>query len=202
MRVIRRCTRGEPPSECAGVAGEAPLGEHRERHGHLGALYSSDVGRTKLAVAFLVDGLRPGTACYLVAAPAARDDILAQLEASTPSLPTEIDAGRLVLSGCAGSARAQYEYFETSFIAATRAGAHSLRVVGDVWPLSESLTRNGLVEYEAGCDRFLAQRFPVVTLCQYDVRRFSSLDVFHALQGHKDTLRYPVERLLSDGGGA
>ena len=43
----------------------------------------------------------------------------------------------------------------------------------------------------------IARRFPLVTLCLYDVRRFSSLDAMRALQGHGDGLRYPVERLLA-----
>jgi excisionase family DNA binding protein len=164
---------------------------------HVASLYADNAGRAKQAVAFLADGLHPGTVCYLVTAPDARDDILTHLAYGRPSLEQDIADGRLVLSQHAASARAQYEYFETNFIAAARAGAHSLRVVGDMWAFAEMITRPELVEYEAGFDHLLAQRFPVVTLCQYDVRRFSSLDVFNALKGHKDTFRYPVERVVS-----
>jgi len=53
------------------------------------------------------------------------------------------------------------------------------------------------MEYEAGYDRILAKRFPLVTLCLYDVRRFESLEVLKALQGHTDMFRYPPERLLA-----
>jgi len=48
------------------------------------------------------------------------------------------------------------------------------------------MTRGQLVEYAAGYDKLVARRFPVVTLCQYDVRRFSSLEVVDALKAHGD----------------
>jgi transcriptional repressor of dcmA and dcmR len=185
--------RASPPQASYTIIGGIPV----PYGSHVAGLYADNAGRAKQAVAFLADGLHPGTVCYLVAAPAARDDILTHLAHGRPSLERDIDDGRLVLSEYAASARAQYEYFEANFIAATRAGVHSLRVVGDVWAFAEVITRPGLVEYEAGFDLFLAQRFPVVTLCQYDVRQFSSLDVFTALRAHKDTFRYPVERVVS-----
>src|SRR5690242_12315566 len=140
---------------------------------HLASLYADNAGRAKQAVAFLADGLRPGTVCYLVAPPDARDDILTRLAHGRPPLQREIDDGRLVPSDYAASARAQYEYFETNFIAAALRGVHSFRIVGDVWAFAEANTRPELVEYEAGFDQVLGRRFPVVTLCQYDVRRFS-----------------------------
>ena len=165
-------------------------------HGtHLAGLYATDTGRAKLAAGFLADGLHPGSACYLVGAPSVHREILTYMEQGRPSLRTEIDAGRLVLSEHAASAGAQLDYFETAFRAVTRAGAHSLRLVGDMWS-ARALARDGLVEFEAAFDDLVAPRFPVVALCQYDVRRFSSLEVFNALQGHKDTFRYPVERVL------
>ena len=163
---------------------------------HVVALYADDGGRTNLAAAFLADGLRPGTVCFLVTAPAARPDILAQLERACGSLDRDIDDGRLVLSEYASSVPAQYEYFEAQFVAATRAGAHSLRVVGDVTSFSAAVARREVLEYEAGFD-VVGRRFSVVTLCEYDVRRFSSLDLLNVLKLHEDTFRYPVDRLLA-----
>jgi hypothetical protein len=79
----------------------------------------------------------------------------------------------------------------------TADGARSLRLVGDVWGLAKKITRDELVEFEHGYDQIIARRFPVVTLCLYDVREFSSLDSMRALQGHGDGFRYPIERLLA-----
>jgi excisionase family DNA binding protein len=164
---------------------------------HLCGLYGSDAGRGILATAFLADGLGPGSVCYLVTEPGTRKAILGRLTGIRPSLREDVDAGRLVVSEYAASARAQWEYFEDQFLGATGAGAHSLRVVGDLRGLCKALSPRGLVEYEAGYQERLAQRFPVVTLCQYDVRVFSGLQILDALAGHADTFRYPPERVLA-----
>ncbi len=50
--------------------------------------------------------------------------------------------------------------------------------------------------FEALCERQLAKRYPVVTLCQYDAREFSGTGVLAALQNHPDTFRHPVARFL------
>jgi excisionase family DNA binding protein len=163
---------------------------------HVVALYADDGGRATLAAAFLADGLRPGTVCFLVTAPEARPHILTQLVRAWGPLEREIDDGRLVLSEYAASVPAQYEYFEARFVAAARAGARSFRVVGDVTAFAAAVARGEVLEYEVGFD-VVGRRFPVVTLCEYDVRRFSSLDLLNVLKLHEDTFRYPVDRLLA-----
>ena len=156
---------------------------------HLCGLYASDLSRINLAVAFLADGLHSGSVSYLAAAPDARDQILTHLERRRPSLHSHIDAGRLVLSEYAASPPAQLDYWETTLAVATRAGAHSLRVVGDVsGGLGPQVAPYELVEYELGYDR-LQQRFPVDTLCLYDVRRCSGIGVLDVLNCHKDVFR-------------
>lgn len=196
-----------PATAAAGAARSQPAGDGHTviagiplTHGsHLCGLYASGHGRMQQAVGFLADGLRPGSVCYLAAAPDVRDHILAHLKEGRPSLQTDIDAGRLVLSEYAPSADAQLDYWETNFTAATRAGAHSLRLVGDVsgGRLAKRGTVDHVVAYEEGYDRLLARRFPVVTLCQYDVRRLAGLDVLELLKCHQDMFRYPAARLLS-----
>jgi len=156
---------------------------------HMCGLYSSDLSRVDLAVGFLADGLHPGSVSYLAAAPEARDQILAHLKRRHESVHSDIDAGRLVLSEYAATPPAQLDYWETTFAAASRAGARSLRVVGDVsGGLGPQVAPHELVEYELGYDR-VQQRFPVDTLCLYDVRRSSGLDVLDVLKCHKDVLR-------------
>jgi transcriptional repressor of dcmA and dcmR len=164
---------------------------------HFVALYADEAGRANLAAAFLADGLHPGSVCYLVTTPEAQRDILRQLARGGASIEREIEDGRLVVSQHAASVRAQCEYFAAQFAAAARAGARSLRLVGDVSAFTAAVSRGELVELEAALDRLIARRFPVVTLCLYDVRRHSSVDVFNALKGHKDTFRPPVDRLLA-----
>jgi excisionase family DNA binding protein len=187
-------TRQEAPGFPAPDTG---IEEPRMAHGtHLCGLYGSDPGRANLAAAFLAGGLDPGSVSYLVATPRVRKAILARLERIRPSLAADIEAGRLVLTEHQASARAQLNYFEREFSQAMRAGAHSLRLVGDMWGMGRGVSPEALVEFEAGFDERIAPRFPVVSLCQYDARRFSSLAILDALRGHKDTFRYPIERLL------
>ena len=164
---------------------------------HFCGLYTNDDGRTSQAAGFLADGLHPGSVCFLVAQPAARDQVLDRLERGTGSVGLDIDAGRLVVGEYLESPQAMWESWESHFVAALRNGARSIRVVGDVWGCRDrGMTSAEVVEYEEGYDARLARRFPVVTLCQYDMRRFSSLDLFSALKGHRDMFRYPAERLL------
>ncbi len=152
-------------------------------------LYASDLSRVDLAVGFLADGLHPGSVSHLAAAPDARDQILAHLERRRPSLHAAMDEGRLVRSEYAASPPAQLDYWETTLAAATRAGAHSLRVVGDVsGGLGTRLAPHELLEYELGYDR-LQQRFRVDTLCLYDVRQSSGLGVLDVLKCHEHVLR-------------
>jgi transcriptional repressor of dcmA and dcmR len=165
---------------------------------HLCAFYESNAGRARLAVAFLADGLHPGSVCYLVASPEHQPQVLGQLENGHGSLDPELEAGRLVIAKYHSTAREQCQYWETKFVSAMRGGADSLRLVGDMTLcLDAGMCLDEVLKYEALYDRLIARRFPVVTLCLYDVRRFQSLEVVGALKGHADAFRYPVERLFA-----
>jgi hypothetical protein len=165
---------------------------------HLCALYGNDSGRVRLATAFLADGLWPKSVGYLVASPEARSQILNRFDGGRVAAQSESDSGGLIPSKYLGSPRAQWDYWETNFVDAMRAGAESLRVVGDMTScLDAGMTLDEVVEYETGYDRMIAPRYPVVTMCMYDVRQFESLEVVRALKGHADTFRYPAERLLA-----
>lgn len=163
---------------------------------HLCGFYSSDEGRVKLSVSFLSDGSGPGWVSFLLTEPAAQREVLDQLDRDQATVQRAVAAGRLVIAEYKTTGRAQVEYWESQFVAAIAAGAHSLRVVGDVWSLAKGVSREELLAYERGYDELLARRFPLVTLCLYDAREFSSLDALRALRGHGDAFRYPMERLL------
>jgi excisionase family DNA binding protein len=163
---------------------------------HLCGLYSTNEGRARLAVSFLAGGGVPGSVCYLVADGAVQQEILAQLGMDQAALQREIAAGRLVLVEHAETRQVQQKNFEELFVAAIAGGAHSLRLVGDVWGVAKRLTQDDLVEFEHAFDQ-MSRRFPLVSLCLYDVRQFSSLDTLRALRGHGDGFRYPVERWIA-----
>ena len=165
---------------------------------HRCGLYQSDQGGAAQAAAFLGEGLGPRTISYVVATPPARERILAQLESRGASRRADLQAGRFVLVDPAASASGQYAYFETAFTTALRGGAGALRLVGDMtWCLECGMTPDELVAFEAAYDRRFGHALPIIALCLYDVRRFSSLSLLEALRGHPDTFRYPVEQWIS-----
>jgi transcriptional repressor of dcmA and dcmR len=163
---------------------------------HLCGLYASEVGRLKQTISFLEDGLRPGTVCFYMSSPKLRADVLAQLEKSRPSLRADIAAARLVLAEYIPSPEGQLRYWDTQMRAALDAGAHSFRVIGDLRTFGPDGSDEGLSEYEAGYEELIAKRFPLVTLCQYDVRQFSGVTLFNTLRLHRDNFRYPSDRVL------
>ena len=187
---------GTPPSSSPHPAQKAIDGVSCALGAHLCGLYASEVGRIKQVVGFLEDGLRPGTVCLYVARDGSRADVLAHLEKTRPSLRTDIAAGRLILSDFRPTPRAQLEYFEATMRAAMRGGADTLRIVGDVCGLGPKTEDEGLLEFEAELEEVIAKRFPLVTLCQYDVHQFSGVTILNALKLHRDTFNYPVDRVL------
>lgn len=63
--------------------------------------------------------------------------------------------------------------------------------------MRRKVSEQKFADYEATYDQVIARRYPAVTLCAYDVRRFSGVGVLDALKAHRDTFRYPLERALA-----
>ena len=161
------------------------------RRTHLCGLYASERGRATLAARFLADGLGPGAVGYLVGPPSTRQTVLTELELAHPAVALHIAAGRLVLRDAG-----DLEFFEAACGEAARRGVRRMRLVGDmVWCLDQGMTRELIVAFEHTYDTVIAQRFPIESLCQYDLRRFSGPDVLAMLAVHPDTLRYPEAML-------
>jgi transcriptional repressor of dcmA and dcmR len=88
-------------------------------------------------------------------------------------------------------------WWEAKMLAAIRDGASSLRAVGDVWGIAEGVSPDELLAYETQYEQRIARKLPVVTLCQYDARRFSGLAVLDALKCHRDNFQCPPELVLA-----
>jgi transcriptional repressor of dcmA and dcmR len=171
-----------------------PARDHREggdelpfgHQSHRCAFYSSGDERVSQAADFLAEGLRLGNACFLAATTDVRFRIRDRLADHRRSLQTDIDAGRLVFSEYATSAVAQVAYWETMFVRATRSGARALRVVGDVTSarFTSAPTIEDAIAYEADYERSFVRRFPLTTLCQYDVRGLAGRDVLRLIECH------------------
>ena len=163
---------------------------------HLCGIYGSDAGRIALSVPFLLDGLREGSPCVLIATTRGQKQILKNLGDIHPGLSSDIKTGRITLGGYRKSAKAQWDLLIACLEKARSTGASSLRLCGDPTGLRALLSPKELVEFEVGVDDEVVAKFPVVILCLYDARQFTGIELLNALKTHSDTLRYPLNRAL------
>lgn len=160
---------------------------------HRCGMYRDAAARERLAADFLLEGLETGSTCFMVAAPAVRKRVLARVAEQRPGGLDDDARRRLVVGMYAADARAQLHFWESSFVAATRAGSPSLRVVGDVLGgRLRSVPLEDVLAYECEYQRSLSSRFPVTTLCLYDARLLSGVQATHVLDAHTDMLRAPL----------
>ncbi|MCG8357294.1 MAG: MEDS domain-containing protein [Kiloniellales bacterium] len=165
---------------------------------HICTLYENDLGRLKWSVPFLADGLRHGEGCFLIATEAVRDEILSHIGEAYDGLPQALDRGQLVLSDGIADGEAMCRFVEHSLVMATRSGLRSFRLLGDMtWCLHQGMNYDELIAYEVRYNYAVARQFPLVSVCQYDVRDFSGRAVLNALKCHEDTFNYPLSRFLA-----
>ncbi len=165
---------------------------------HVCAFYANDQGCTRQAARFIGNGLDAGSVCMLAAERRVRERVLARLARRRPALRSDLGAKRLLVSEYAETAVRQLKFWATAFEAATRDGARTLRVVGDV--SGGSLARAGdfdqVLEYEAAYEK-LSRRFPVTTACLYDARNHTGLETARLIQRHPDLFRRPIAHFVS-----
>ena len=167
-------------------------------HGdHLSGFYASDLGLITLSVRFILDGLQEGSMVYVVASERSNKRIARYLKERRPGLQRDIADGRLLFCQYQKGPKAQIKDFELELNKAAERGIQSFRVFGDTWEMRKKVGEEKFADYEAAYDQAIARRYPVVTLCAYDVRRFSGVGVLDALKAHRDTFRYPLERALA-----
>lgn len=165
---------------------------------HLCTLYENDLGRLKWSVPFLTDGLRNGEGCFLIATKAVRDEILEQIAKVWDGAAEAERAGRLIQSDGIGDGEAMCRFVEQSLVAASGRGVRAFRLLGDMsWCLEKGMSPADLVAYERRYNYDIARSFPLVSVCQYDVRDFSGPAVLNALKCHEDTFSFPLSRFLA-----
>ena len=157
-------------------------------HTHLATFYDNDAGRLRLTVPFFAEGLRTRQPCFLVAS----GDVLdAYFEALGKEDGVDINAaleqGQLVTAaGPGANVDAALSFWEQCCWKAVGNGPTVVRITGEM-----SCARKGFPS-DADMMRFevafnlLARRFPMVALCQYDVREFDGEVVYQAMKAHPD----------------
>jgi transcriptional repressor of dcmA and dcmR len=184
------------------AAAAAPRHEASDSNGsnrgrHLCGVYETPVGIATLVAPFLLEGLQEGSICFLIASPRVRSDLVKFLTSKRKSLANDIKAGRLVLAPYRNSGDEQCDYFQAQFESAMANGARSFRVVGDVGMLRAKTSSTDVLHYEASYDERIARRYPVNTLCAYDARGMTGIEILDALKGHPDIGLYPLDRVLA-----
>jgi hypothetical protein len=133
------------------------------------------------------DGLLAGQTVVLRAKPDVREEYFAALHNDGVDAAETIRTGLLMLyPEIPGSAAEQVARFEQLLTAATRKRPGPVRLMADVLANVETLgsvAEHLVVEQQIGP---LFKRFPVVTICAYDVRAFDGVTVIEALKLHSD----------------
>ena len=160
-----------------------PLGSH------IACFYTTDAGRLRIGLPFLRDGLLAGQSVVLLrATPDVREHYFAALRNEGVDAAEAIEAGLLMLyPEVSGSAGDQVARFEQMLTAASRTRTGPIRILAEV--LADVETLGSVAEHMVVEQRVNAvfKRFPVVTICAYDVRAFDAVTVIEALKLHTDS---------------
>ena len=158
-------------------------------HAHLATFYSTDAGRLRLTLPLLADGLQSGDPCFLVATGEMTGLYLHALEGAGVAVNQAIETGALsILPGVGPRAEDALAVWEEGFWSAVHKGARILRVVGEMDSERQIFeSEMEMIAYEFAVSPLL-ERFPVVTLCQYDVRLFNGTVILGALKAHPQLL--------------
>jgi DcmR-like sensory protein len=165
---------------------------------HVATFYDSDVGRLRLSLPFLADGLRNGDACWLMAHGLA---LKAYLDALNQF--ADIDIGQKSARGQfrvrqtpGGNTTEALEFWETVLWEAISAGAKVIRVVGEMTSVREQFnSEKEMLEYE-GAVNLTLKRFPCVAICQYDAREFTGPALLSVLRTHPDLYTLPLSQFI------
>lgn len=179
----------------AGVAASAPA-PRIGAHDHLATFYDGDGGRLRLSLPFLREGLLAGQRCFLVASLELTTAYLEALREEGIDPEAAIASGSLVtLTGVGSSIREAIGTWEQLFWQALGSGAGAIRVVGEVATYEGFSDVAEMLNYEIAYD-ITAKRFPLMTLCQYDVRRFDGSTLLAALKAHPDLFEHRLGQVL------
>jgi hypothetical protein len=155
---------------------------------HLATFYSSDAGRMRLTLPFLVDGLRSNQYCFL----AASEDLLeayidAMSTADNIDLERAVAAGRFAALGFDGATvDTAVAFWESKFAELRAQGPTLIRHVGEMAAVRRMFpSEDEMLRFEQAYD-VMCRRYRVAAICQYDVRDFDGPALLRVLKAHPD----------------
>ena len=179
------------PSDAVTVGGISIRGK-----GHYAVFYSTDEGRVRLAPPFLDEGLKAGQLCFLIGESPYVDAHRTAL-ADAGLLDPALASGQLATARAPGSTVAEaLAFWETGLWQAVGRGGGPIRIVAEMNSVRQAFSSEAeMLRFEAQLD-VLLRRFPVVALCQYDVRELSGEAMLMALKAHPDLFSQPLGNFL------
>jgi len=167
--------------------------------GHLATLYSTDAGGLRLTVPFLAEGLRHGQPCFLVAADAELRRYTEALgERQDISLAQATESGLLTIVRFeGGTAPEAIREWEGRFAETLAKAPTVIRIAGEM--VSERgmfASEEEMLRYEEAFE-VMCRRYPVVVICQYDVRQFDGVALLQALKAHPDLFGFRMGTFLN-----
>jgi hypothetical protein len=155
---------------------------------HLATFYSSDAGRLRLTLPFLVDGLRSDQPCFL----AASEDLLETYinaigNAGDVDLDRAVAAGKFSALGFDGATvETAVAFWERKFAELAPQGPTLIRHVGEMAAVKRMFpSEDEMLRFEQAYD-VMCRRYRVAAICQYDVRDFDGIAMVRVLKAHPD----------------
>jgi len=173
--LIAFMSRSTPRSDASAAASVA--GMSVPAPAHLATLFSSDSGALRLTVPFLAEGVRLHQPCFLVGSGQAVEQYRRHLD---------LDHGVTVVQFGGATAAEAIARWEEMLATARAKGPTVIRVVGEMAEERRMFaSEEEMFQYEQAYD-VMCKRYPMVTLCQYDVRQFDGVALLQALKAHPD----------------
>jgi hypothetical protein len=155
---------------------------------HLATFYSSDAGRLRLTLPFLVDGVRSDQHCFL----AASEDLL-ETYINAMRNERDIDLDRALADGKfaalsfdGATVEGAIAFWERRFAALLAQGPTLIRHVGEMAAVRRMFpSEDEMLRFEEAYD-VMCRRYRVAAICQYDVRDFNGIAMVRVLKAHPD----------------
>ena len=165
---------------------------------HLGSFYSTDTGRLRLGLPFLRDGIQSGQPSVLFALPEVREHYVRALQRESVDIDAAERSGLLIMLPVETLSPEEFiARLERVFIDVMRHRTGPFRFLGDTLAGLRTVGSVAAFLNLEGQIGALGKRFPVVTLCAYDVREFDGLTMLECMKLHLDTVAYEVGSFLS-----
>ncbi len=167
--------------------------------GHLATFYSSDAGRMRLTVPFLVDGLRSDQPCFLVATGEVLKVYMKALENQVGfDFNRAVAAGQfsaIVFDGA--TVDKAVAFWEGKFADILSHSASVIRHVGEMASVRRMFpSEDEMLRFEQAYE-VMCRRFPVAAICQYDAREFDGLAMLRVLKAHPDLFERSMGTFLN-----